>query len=147
MPAPGNCFLFLSGDIGYAVALEQLKHLLDPMGMEIGKNRDGDGFRKVEIEGRLIPLVDPRLHFHGKEGLEKPVALAVVEERGLTAALLIDRIIGIREEPAIKYHAFPDRLFPFVQAFNGIIEVEEGIFLLLKVSRIIEEGSSIPEGS
>jgi hypothetical protein len=147
MPAQGNFFLFLSGDTGCAVALEQLKHLLDPEGFEIEQSTAGTGFREVEVEGKAIPLFDPHLLFHGKEGVEKPAALAVVVERGLTVALLIDSIVGIREEPDVERHTLPEKLSLLTRIFDGIIQGEEGLFLLLNIHRIMGVSEPAGEGS
>ncbi len=137
--------LFLSGDLNLALPLESLLRLVEAGSWGGRRSAAARGkIVEVELDGRSIPLVDPADLSQGVRREGEPEGLAVVEERGLTAAVIMDKIVGIREEPAVSRRSLPDRLSLSAGPFDGLIEGEEGIFLVLDPRRIVARGRGGP---
>ncbi len=140
----GRYLLFSAGGSRLAVPLERVRQLVDAAQADVRKE---DGSSEglpgtVTIDGAEIPLGN--LAPVGLQVDRQAETLAVLEEKGLTAGLFIDRITGIRDEKTVQRRDVPAWLARFCPGFQGLLEADDGLYLLLDVAYALNPEPELP---
>jgi hypothetical protein len=130
-------FLFFrTGRLNLAVRLGAVLNLVAPadaVGLPGERVRLGDG---------EVPVFRPEAASGGaRAGYE---ALAVVGEKGLTMGIFMDTIQGIWGDEAVRLYPFPRLLSARRGLYEGLIEMDHDLYLLLDVPRALDAAREAP---
>jgi chemotaxis signal transduction protein len=129
--------LFTSGRWRLALPLERVRQVIGAA--EVTFVRSGDGLAEVNIGGYLLPLVDPVGVERGEPG-DPAEVVALTEEKGLTAGILIDKIVAIHRVSRDVVRPLPVRFARPGSVSDGLVEHDEFLYVLMNVGRAVAQG-------
>ncbi|MGO8694353.1 MAG: chemotaxis protein CheW [Rectinemataceae bacterium] len=91
----------------------------------------------INAGGRIVPVVDLRLRFGlPSRAVNGSDRFILARTSGRVAALVVDRVIGIREFPEAKMARAGDTL-PFAEHLRGVVQMEDGLALIYDLDRFL----------
>lgn len=133
-------FLFISGGWRLALSIRHLRKVVESS--QFGFPGRKEGCREpnhIQVGSESITLVAPHLFPRDRKHESGPEGLAVIEEKGLTAGILVDKIHGIEGGDAVRRFDLPDSLSAFCRTVRGLVEVDGGLYLLIDVGQALKE--------
>jgi chemotaxis protein histidine kinase CheA len=97
----------------------------------------------VRLDGAAVPLLDlSPWNLHAGRNAE---SMAVLEEKGLTVGLFIDKITGIRDEKTVQRYEVPGRLAGFCRGVSGLVQSGDDLYLLLDPAGFADPDTEPPQ--
>lgn len=126
-------------DQDYALPLSCVRRVVRVVEITDVPNTPGGVLGVIDVQGEVIPVIDPRKVFNLPErGIQLSDQLVLVETSEKTAALLVDSVDGVversREETAVM-----DEILPEVPAVDAVTRSLEGLILISDIDAYLSQ--------